>query len=267
MTPNAACYKGLSRRGGEPPEGVSMISRTIPFLYAFWLAVLAVFAACQAASADEVKSLRAKAIAGPIALDGSLNEPQWQDVQGAGGFIQREPATGAPATEETEVRVVYTPTALYIGIRALDSQPRAVVARAMQRDADVAEDDSVSIVLDTFDDHRNGYFFATNANGVRTDALISDEGDDVNLEWNGVWRVEARRTEEGWTAEMEIPFSTLRFAPEKEAWGMNVRRLVRRKGEESYWAPLPLEADVNRVSLAGRLAGLQGMSPGLNLRV
>ncbi len=244
-----------------------MISRTIPFLYAFWLAVLAVFAACQAASADEAKSLRAKAIAEPITLDGSLNEPQWQDVQAAGGFIQREPATGAPATEETEVRVVYTPTALYIGIRALDSQPRAMVARAMQRDADVAEDDSVSIVLDTFGDRRNGYFFATNANGVRTDALISDEGDDVNLEWNGVWRVEARRSEEGWTAEMEIPFSTLRFAPEKDAWGMNVRRLVRRKGEESYWAPLPLEADVNRVSLAGRLAGLQGMSPGLNLRV
>jgi hypothetical protein len=87
-----------------------MTSRTISFLYAFWLAVLAVFAACQAASADEVKSLRAKAIAEPIALDGSLNEPAWQDVQPAGGFIQREPATGAPATEETEVRIAYTPT-------------------------------------------------------------------------------------------------------------------------------------------------------------
>ncbi|HEY7215098.1 MAG TPA: hypothetical protein VIC28_10745, partial [Thermoanaerobaculia bacterium] len=91
-----------------------MVSRTIPFLYAFWLAVLAVFAACQAASADELKSLRAKAIAAPIALDGSLNEPVWQDVQAATGFVQREPAVGSPATEETEVKVAYTPSTLYI---------------------------------------------------------------------------------------------------------------------------------------------------------
>jgi len=244
-----------------------MISRAIPYLYAFWFAVLAAFNACQAASADELKSLKAKAIAEPVVLDGVLNDAAWQGVPAASGFVQREPAVGAPASEATEVKVAYTPTALYIGIRALDSQPRAVVARAMQRDSDVAEDDSVSIVLDTFGDHRNGYFFATNANGVRTDALISDEGDDVNVEWNGLWQVKARRTEEGWTAEMEIPFSTLRFSPEKDSWGMNVRRLVRRKAEESTWAPLPLEADINRMSLAGRLTGLEGMSPGLNLRI
>ncbi len=244
-----------------------MISHAGPYVHALWIAALAVFTACQAAAAEDLKSLRAKAIAEPIALDGTLNDPQWQDVPVASGFVQREPATGAAATEATEVRVAYTPSALYIGIRALDSQPRAVVARAMQRDADVAEDDSVSIVLDTFDDRRNGYFFATNANGVRTDALINDEGDDVNVQWNGVWQVKARRSEEGWTAEMEIPFSTLRFSPGKDAWGINARRLVRRKGEESTWAPLPLEADIHRMSLAGRLTGLEGMSPGLNLRV
>jgi hypothetical protein len=246
-----------------------MIPRAIPYLYAFWFALMAVFAACRAASADELNqpALEAKAIAAAIELDGSLNDPQWQDVQAAAGFIQREPAVGVPATEATEVKVAFTPAALYIGIRALDSQPREVVARAMQRDAEVAEDDSVSIVLDTFADRRNGYFFATNANGVRTDALITDEGDGFNLEWNGVWRVKARRGEEGWTAEMEIPFSTLRFSPDKDAWGMNMRRLVRRKGEESTWAPLPREADLNRLSLAGRLTGLAGMSPGLNLRV
>ncbi len=222
------------------------------------------------AGADVPKTLpilHAKAIAGPIVLDGSLNDPQWDGVPVAGGFVQREPSPGAEATEKTEVRIAYTPSTLYIGIRALDSEPRAVVARGMRRDDDVTEDDSVSIILDTFGDQRNGYFFATNANGVRTDALITDEGDDFNLEWNGLWQVKARRTEEGWTAEMEIPFSTLRFAPDKDAWGLNVRRLVRRKGEEDYWSPIPLEADVTRISLAGRLTGLEGMSPGLNLRV
>jgi hypothetical protein len=247
-----------------------MISRAFPYLYVLWFAVVALFTACQAALADDsnpLPSLQAKAIAEAIDLDGTLNDAQWQDVPSATRFIQREPTAGVPATEATEVKVAFTPSTLYIGIRALDSQPRQVVARAMQRDANVDEDDSVSIVLDTFDDRRNGYYFATNANGVRTDALISDEGDDFNIEWNGVWQVKARRTEEGWTAEMEIPFSTLRFSPGKEAWGMNVRRLVRRKGEESTWAPLPLEADIFRMSLAGRLAGLAGMSPGLNLRV
>lgn len=151
-----------------------------------------------AVAADEVKkapTIAARAVSETFVLDGILNDPAWQGVPVASGFTQREPETGAAATEETEVRVAYTPSALYIGVRALDSQPRSVVARAMQRDADVAEDDSVSIVLDTFGDRKNGYFFATNANGVRTDALMSDDGDDFNVEWNGVWTVKSRRTE------------------------------------------------------------------------
>jgi len=202
-----------------------------------------------------------------IVLDGWLNEPVWRNAPAASGFVQREPKAGAPATEQTEVKVVYTPATLYIGIHAMDSQPRAVVARAMEKDSDVTEDDSVSIVLDTFDDHRNAYFFATNANGVRTDALITDDGDGYNVEWDGLWQVAARRTEDGWSAEMAIPFSTLRFAPDHDAWGMNVRRLVRRKAEEDTWAPLTVESDVTRVSRAGRLTGLSGMTSGLNLRV
>ncbi|HEV2851310.1 MAG TPA: DUF5916 domain-containing protein [Thermoanaerobaculia bacterium] len=236
----------------------------IPRLRSFMAAFLYFAVSIPAGAAP---SVAAKPVSERIVLDGVLNDDAWKGVPAASGFTQREPRAGEPATEETEVRVAYTPSTLYIAIRALDSEPRAVVARAMQRDSDVAEDDSVSIVLDTFDDRKNGYFFATNANGARTDALMSDDGDDFNVEWNGVWNVKARRTEEGWTAEMEIPFSTLRFSPGKEAWGMNVRRLVRRKSEESYWAPLPLEADLTRVSLAGRLTGLEGMSPGLNLRV
>jgi len=202
-----------------------------------------------------------------IVLDGWLDEPVWRTVPAASGFVQREPKAGTPATEPTEVKVAYTPTTLYIAIHAVDSRPREVVARAMEKDSDVTDDDSVSIVLDTFDDHRNAYFFATNANGVRTDALISDDGDGFNLEWDGLWQVAARRTEDGWSAEMAIPFSTLRFAPDHDAWGMNVRRLVRRKAEEDTWAPISVESDTTRVSLAGRLTGLQGMAAGLNLRV
>ena len=214
-----------------------------------------------------VPVLEARALAEPVVLDGVLNDPAWNSAPAASGFVQREPSVGAPATEATEVKVAFTTTALYFGIRALDSEPRAVVARAMEEDSDLTEDDSISIVLDTFHDRRNGYFFATNANGARTDGLLGDEGDLQDYEWDGVWQVAARRTEEGWTAEVEIPFSTLRFASGGEAWGMNIRRLVRRKGEESSWAPLPLEADIARFSRAGLLTGLDGISPGLNLQV
>jgi hypothetical protein len=232
-------------------------------------AALLVFLAASRPGAAEVPSLAAQALApdAGIALDGWLNDPVWRSAPAASGFLQREPRAGAPASEPTEVRVAYTPATLYIAIHALDSQPRSVVARALEPDSDMTQDDSVAIVLDTFDDHRNAYFFATNANGVRTDALISDEGDDFNVEWNGIWQVAARRTEDGWSAEMAIPFSTLRFASDHGAWGMNVRRLVHRKAEESTWAPLPVESEIDRVSLAGRLTGLDGMTSGLNLRV
>lgn len=222
-----------------------------------------------ALAAAERPSLRAVPVSQTeaVVLDGRLNDAVWRSAPAASSFVQREPRAGLPATEPTEVRLAFTPTTLYVGIRAVDSEPRALVARAMERDADTAEEDSIALMFDTFLDRRNGYFFATNSNGVRTDALISDDGDDVNLEWDGVWEVAARRTEEGWAAEMAIPFSTLRFAPGASEWGLNIRRIVRRKGEEAFWAPLPVEADGGRVSLYGRLTGLEGMTPGLNLRV
>lgn len=216
-----------------------MISRIRSFTAAFLYFAIAV-------PAGAVPSITAKSIPEAIVLDGILNDPVWKSVPAASGFTQREPKAGTAATEETEILIAYTVSTLYIGIRALDSEPRAMVARAMQRDADITEDDSVSIALDTFDDRKNGYFFATNANGVRVDALMSDEGDEFNVEWNGVWNVKARRSEEGWTAEMEIPFSTLRFSPDKEAWGMNVR---------------PARAQERRGVVLGRPAARSGHHP------
>lgn len=220
-----------------------------------------------AVPAGSPRVLQARAVADEITLDGFLNDPAWQGNAPASGFTQREPAAGTPSTERTEVRVAYTPTTLYIGIRALDSEPSAITAKEMRNDAELWQDDAVAVLLDTFLDRRNGYLFETNPNGARTEGLINDEGDSVNLEWDGVWQVKARRSEDGWAAEMAIPFSTLRFAPGGGEWGLNVRRMIRRKNEEAYWSPIPLEADIYRFSLAGRLTGMDGISPGLNLRV
>jgi hypothetical protein len=214
----------------------------------------------------ELPSLAALPITEPIRMDGALDEPAWQQAEVSGPFTQHEPQVGQPSTERTEVRVVYTKSTLYVGIRALASHPETIVAGEMLRDGVLYRDDSVIVLLDTFDDNRNAFFFETNVNGARVDALITDEGRDFNLQWDGVWDSAARRTPEGWEVEIAIPFATLRFAS-GTTWGFNVRRLIRAKSEETFWAPILLDANLFRVSRYGRLTGLENLDPGLNLRV
>jgi hypothetical protein len=220
-----------------------------------------------AQAAEPSKTIEAVTISEPIRLDGVLDEAAWATAKPGTGFIQREPDTGQPASQETLVRVLYTPTVLYIGLELHDSEPARVISKEMQRDEPLWRDDAVDIVLDTFDDDRNAYLFETNPNGARTDALITDEGRSFNLQWDGVWDVAARRTPEGWSAELAVPFSTLRFDPNAQAWGFNVLRYIRRRAEQAFWAPILLDGDVKRVSLYGRLTGLHDIRPGLNLNV
>jgi len=213
------------------------------------------------------KTLEARRISEPITLDGVLDEEAWAQAPAGTDFVQREPDTGQPASQQTEVRVVYTAKTLYIGIRCLDQEPDRIIEKEMQRDQYLWRDDAVDVVLDTFDDDRNAYLFETNVNAAQTDALITDEGRDFNLEWDAVWDVAAQRTAEGWSAELEIPFSTLRFDPSAEAWGFNVLRYIRRRAEQAFWAPILLDADVKRVSQYGRLTGIRDVEQGWNLNV
>ena len=148
-----------------------------------------------------------------------LDDKVWTEAKAGTEFIQREPDTGTPASQRTEVRVVYTSTTLYIGLSNYDTEAHRIISKEMQRDQPLWRDDAVDVVIDTFGDHRNAYLFETNPNGARTDALISDEGRDFNLSWNGVWQVASRRTPEGWFSEMAIPFSTLRFDPGRDGVG------------------------------------------------
>lgn len=213
----------------------------------------------------------------PVRLDGELTEAAWSSAGWAGDFVQRQPRTGAPSSESTEFAILYTEETLFVGLRANDSEPSKIVAKEMERDSDLFQDDSILLLFDTFNDGRNAYLFVTNPNGARTDALLTDEGRDVNWAWDGVWDVAARRTGQGWAAEIGIPVSTLRFDPLAEQWGLNVQRMIRRRNEETHWAPLPLEASINsdltqngqiavhRVSLAGKLNGLRGLRPSRQL--
>ena len=230
------------------------------------------------AHSTERPSIRALVIDQPIVVDGRLDEPAWHQAEVGNGFRQREPREGAPASERTEFSIAYTPLTLYVALRAFDREPARIIAKEMERDAELASDDSFVLVFDTFLDGRNAFAFATNPNGARHDALITDEGRDVNTEWDGVWTVSARRTAEGWTAEMAIPFATLRFDPALDRWGLNVQRLIRRKSEEVNWAYLPRSAlpitpsgvshyAAYRVSLAGSLTGLAGLRRSRNLDI
>ena len=217
-------------------------------------------------------TLEALRIDASIRVDGVLDEAAWQQAPVASSFTAREPEDDRPAAQQTEFSVVYTETVLYFGIRAHDSQPQAIVAKELQRDSDHGRnDDSLAIVLDTFHDQRNSVTFEVNPLGARTDSLVTDEGKDQNVEWDGVWTAAARRTAEGWQAEVAIPFSTLRFDPGQSTWGLNVRRVVRRTNEESYWAPIGREIGpravarlyaAHWVSLAGDLTGISGVKPG-----
>jgi len=215
-----------------------------------------------------------------IRVDGLLSEDAWSRASVMGDFRQREPQEGGPATERTEVRIVYDDDALYIGIMAYDSDPDRVVARILQRDKllqvegfsgklQFAGDDAVAVLLDPFHDHRNAVVFATNPNGAEFEALLTDEGSEVNLDWRGVWEVAGTRHPQGWSAEMAIPWRTLRYPDGAldQPWGINVFRVIRRKNEETLWRSWGREGEgFERVSRAGHLTGLADLPrAGLNL--
>jgi hypothetical protein len=251
-----------------------------PSLPLLLLLTLGVLPSPQPAQAQEVRDLyRIQAIrveTGPR-IDGTVSDPAWNDAAVIRDFIQQEPREGAPASERTEVRILYDADHLYIGIHAFDSDPNGVVATEMRRDSDrILEEDNVQIILDTFMDSRSAYMFVVNPLGARLDQQVFEEGEggrrgvssNVNRDWDGVWHAEARRGPDGWTAEIAIPLVTLRFPDaEPQSWGMNVMRNIRRKNEQVFWAPIPRAYGLTRVSLAGTLTDLHSLNRGRDLRI
>jgi hypothetical protein len=208
-------------------------------------------------------------------IDGVLDEAPWSTAPVIDTFIQQEPQEGQPATDRTEVRVLYDAGRLYIGVRAFSAL--GVTATEMRRDADrLFDEDNFQVILDTFHDSRNAYMFVTTPLGAKLEQQIFDEGEgggrggtaNINRNWDGVWDAAAKILDDGWSAEIEIPFSTVRFAPsDAQVWGVNFQRHTRRKNESVLWSPIPKAYTLTRVSLAGELHGLSGISRGLDLRL
>jgi Domain of unknown function (DUF5916)/Carbohydrate family 9 binding domain-like len=214
------------------------------------------------------RRLQALRAAGPITLDGALDEPAWSAAPVADHFIQNDPREGEPATFDTVVRVLYDDDALYFGVFATDDEPARIIVNDLKKDFNTDGSDGFRIILDTFHDGRNGYQFATNPAGAKWDAQMSNEGRENNSNWDGIWDVAARVSETGWYAEIRIPFRTLKFdSRDMQSWGVNFERKLRRLNEDSYWSPIPRIYDLQRVSLAGSVEELRGLRPGKNLRV
>jgi hypothetical protein len=200
-----------------------------------------------------------------IVLDGVLDEEMWSRAVPARDFIQQDPDNGKPATEPTEVRFLFTGTALYMGVTAYDSEPERWLGYQRRRDEFLQSDDRFMWNIDTFNNQQTGYFFEMNPSGLMGDALRGANFN--NRQWDGIWTGKAQRSDIGWTLEIEIPFSTLNFDPNAEAWGVNFQRTVRRKNEESVWSGWLRNQGLNRLSNAGLLVGLEDITEARGLDV
>jgi hypothetical protein len=209
-------------------------------------------------------------------LDGRvLDDAAWSGVVPAAGFWQVRPFEGRPASQRTEVRVGYTDDALYLGVICYDDQPEGIIVADSRRDSSLDDSDSFLVVIDTFRDGQNGFVFGTNPAGIEYDGQVTKEGTSqfgsgaggFNLNWDTSWTVRSAITDQGWMAEMRIPFRSLRFTDgETPVWGINFQRNIRRNNEIAYWSPLPRQHNLYRVSEAGTLAGL-ALPPQRNLKV
>lgn len=226
-------------------------------------------------SADEGETvLRATRVAEAPKLDGVLDEQVWAEAVPFDGFIQQVPDTGAPASERTEVSILYTDTALYFGVRAAHRDPDTIIANELRYDQPrmQRQDDTVAIILDTFHDHRNGYLFMFNPLGTRSDWACTEEGRHWNRFWDPVWDVATKVTAAGWTAEVEIPFKSLRYRSGGGSWGINVRRAILSRNEWVHVTPVsPAYAHpsqgIGQLSSAAVLVGLEGIAGGQRLEI
>jgi hypothetical protein len=210
----------------------------------------------------------------PISIDGRLDEPVWARASPITGFTQVEPDEGVPLSQRTEVRILYDDANLYIGAWLFDEEP--ITTRLARRDATVVDSDLFVVFIDSYHDHRTAFRFTTNPSGFKRDEMVSVErgfgppnplGLTGDTSWDPIWEVRTSVTEEGWFAEMKIPFSQLRFSQEAEQfWGMQFERRINRTGEFGSWAFTP-RRERGGIARFGHLDGIAGIPPASRLEL
>jgi hypothetical protein len=210
------------------------------------------------------RTISAVPTAEPMTIDGILSESVWKTA-GSGGFTQRDPQDGQPATEPTTVWVAFDKKYLYVAARLADSEPSKIVGRLGRRD-EYVESDWFVVGLDPYYDRRSGYYFGVNPfDSIEDGTLSNDEQTDST--WDGIWESAARIDDGGWVVEIRIPFDQLRFKKQDVyIWGVNFQRVVKRKNEESHFAWVPKE-ESGLVSRFADLTGLAGIAAGRRLEI
>ena len=215
-------------------------------------------------------------------IDGNiLGEKLWEKVPIIENLRQIKPDYGLPASEKTSIRVAYTNKSFYVAVVCYDKAPDKIVISDSRRDADLNDEDSFLFILDTYNDQQNGFLFGTNASGMEYDAQINNEGEGnfssnrqqggviggTNINWDASWEVKTESGDYGWSAEFSIPLRSIRFnSGTDKIWGINFQRNISKRSETAYWANLPLGFDIKRLSLAGKMTGINLKSP-KNLKV
>ncbi len=202
------------------------------------------------------KQTSAKKITEPIVVDGQIDEGVWEDAPEVGDFIQLQPRRGELAQFKTVVKIVYDENFIYFGYLCYDPQPDSIAARLVKRDSDLRSDDSVYILLDTFNDKQSCYYFGSNLLGTQWDGRVTDNGRTTDDTWDGEWRSVAQKTDFGWSIEFAIAKKSIKYEPGLDkTWGLSLGRAVPRVLEHSFWTG-PLES-AEKVSQFGELTGLE----------
>ena len=215
-------------------------------------------------NAEASKEIRPLLTQETIELDGHLNEEAWTHAQVIGDFTQQSPDEGDPTTEPTEVRMLYDTEKLYIAFECHDSEPEKIVANEMRRDGQLWQNDNVYVMLDTYGDKRQCFFFRTNALGALSDTAVTDGGENLNGSWDCIWEAAGRQHDKGWTVEIAIPFNQLRFKKsDSMVWGVNFGRNIARKNETTQWIQVPRSESwpgTYHPTYQGKVIGLQGIA-------
>jgi hypothetical protein len=211
----------------------------------------------------EAKSLRAVKVNTAPILDGKLDDPVWRHAEVVTDFHQNRPGDHATPSEPTELYVIYTSDALYIGARMFDSEPDQIAAPTLRHGQGMPFDDRLVIILDPFNQGRAGFRFETNLNAARHDALYTTPT-SFTLDWNTIWEVATSVDGKSWIAEVEIPFKSLPFDPNLDTWGFNFGRGIRRRNEEMAW--VSLDRSYNP-TIMGEMSGMEGMDQGVGLDI
>ena len=210
------------------------------------------------------ETIQAVRFASPPIIDGLVDEDIWETAVPVENFIQREPDTGQPFSNKTEVFIGFDEHNMYIGFRCY-GDPDEITAKELARDVSLGYDDRVQVILDTYLDKRNGYWFQIGPRGSIGDAIVSENGASFNKAWDGLWTGKASIHESGWDAEIAIPFKTLSFPKDLETWGIKLIRYNMSSQETGYWPEANLDSHKFQVSDGGMITGIRGISQGLGL--